>query len=109
MVKRALVWAGVIIALIAGIEIWLHATGDISTAEVGTCTAMTGDDGDSVKVVGCDAQDSEYKIIAQFTDKTEADNQTQNPCAAYPTTEVQFWNGMAKDPGVIWCFEPLHR
>lgn len=107
ILKRALLWTGVVIVLIAGIEIWLHATGDISTAGVGTCVTMTGNDGKSVKVVDCAAKDAKYKIVGQFTHKTEADNQTQNPCGAYPTTKIQFWYGKEGNPGVIWCFEPL--
>ncbi|WP_155371046.1 STM3941 family protein [Catellatospora vulcania] len=107
LLKRVAVWTGVVVVLVVGIQLWLRATGDLSTAEVGTCVTMTGDDGDSVKVVGCDATDAKYQIIAQFTHLTQAGAQAQDPCTAHPTTEVQFWYGKAGDKGVAWCFEPI--
>ncbi|GHJ48833.1 hypothetical protein Cs7R123_61750 [Catellatospora sp. TT07R-123] len=105
--KRALIWTGVVVALVVGIETWLHVTGDISTAKVGSCVAMTGDDGDSVKVVDCDAKDARYQIVGQFTKKTEEENEVLSPCDAYPTSRVQFWYGKNGELGVIWCFAPV--
>jgi hypothetical protein len=104
--KRLLIWAGIAIVLFAAIEAWLHFTGDVSTAGVGKCVTMTGNDGGSVKVVDCGDNNAKYKIIGQFVHKTEADNKAESPCDAFPSTEVQFWYGKKGEQGVIWCFAP---
>jgi hypothetical protein len=104
--KRLLIWVGIVVVLIVVIEAWLHFTGDVSTAGVGKCVTMTGNDGGSVKVVDCGDNNAKYKIIGQFAHKTEGDNKTESPCDAFPGTEVQFWYGKKGEQGVIWCFAP---
>jgi hypothetical protein len=101
-------WVAIVAVLLVGIEVYLHATGDVSTAGVGSCLTMNGDDGDTAKVVDCNAPDARYKIVGQATKKTEEENATQNVCDAYPSSEVQFWYGKKGEPGVIWCLAPAN-
>jgi hypothetical protein len=106
--KTVLLWGGVAAVLVVGVEVYVHVTGDVSTAEVGSCLSMSGDDGNTAKVVDCTDADARYKVVAEFTKKTEEDNTAQNLCDGQPSARVQFWYGKQGEPGVVWCLAPAH-
>jgi hypothetical protein len=101
-------WAVFIVVAFAGITFWLNKTGDISTARVGKCLAMQGDDGDSAKVVDCGAGDARYKVVGQVDHKTKAESDAQSLCDPYPGATAQFWYGKAGEQGVVWCLGPAN-
>lgn len=100
---RVLGWGALVIVLFVGITLWLDKTGDISTARVGKCLSIQGDDGDTAKVVDCGSSDARFKVIGQIDHQSKDASDAHDVCDAYPGTAVQFWYGESGKEGVVWC------
>jgi hypothetical protein len=71
-----------------------------AAANVGDC--MAGQTAETLKKVECTDSTAEWVVVGRLSDKTEAQF-TDDACAAFPTTEISYWEGKTGQAGFILC------
>jgi uncharacterized iron-regulated membrane protein len=93
-----------LLVVVGGPIAYFAAQSAPSAANVNDC--MKGQTADAMKKVACTDPTAEWTVVGRLSDKTEAEFDVDKSCAAYPTTEVGYWEGKKGQKGFILCLAP---
>ncbi|MEV1288983.1 hypothetical protein [Micromonospora sp. NPDC049679] len=108
-IGKRVIGAVVAFAVIAlGGLAWKQLTGAPETAKAGDC--MVGQSADKLKTVECGDAKAEWKVSGKVDNKSESEaNDANAMCAAYPASEVAYWEGEKGGKGYVLCLEPIKK
>ena len=103
-VGKRLISAVVAIVVALGVGFAVRSGIFDSKMAVGDCLQQTGED--SVKVVGCDSSDAQYKILGVKEKMSKVAAQA-GACNDWPDTTSIYWEGRNTSSGTIYCLQKL--
>jgi hypothetical protein len=106
VIKSIIRYIAILVVVGIGVFVYKQVTGAPETAAVGDC--MVGQSADALKTTDCNGGEAEWKVVGKLDDQPE-NVTTEQACAAFPTTEVSFWEGDKGGKGYVLCLEPIKK